>query len=92
MMIINHIESSFWVTRMVDPFSLQIKHAWLVMSSKFFFKQFQIFIMILNFGVKTFSQRLIEKMANLGIVLIGNQFSLNMLRNILSRFLSFGLV
>ena len=48
MMIINHIKSSFWIARMVDTFSFGIKHAWLIVRSKLFFKQFQIFAMTLN--------------------------------------------
>ena len=48
MMIINHIESSFRIARMVDTLSFYIKHAWLIMRSKLFFKEFQIFAMTLN--------------------------------------------
>ena len=48
MMIINHIESSFWISRMIDTISFDIKHAWLIMRSKLFLEQFQIFAMALN--------------------------------------------
>lgn len=33
---------------MVDTFSFGIKHAWLIVRSKLFFEQFQIFAMTLN--------------------------------------------
>ena len=59
MMLINHIESSFRIARMVDTLPFDIEHAWLIMRSKLFFEQFQIFTMAL-------SENVISGLLNLG--------------------------